>query len=241
MPRQSQFFALCHALALAVALLPAQAPAGQEQLRFDVLFRGLPVARIALTARDDGAVYAVAGRVETTGIAAAFRRVRFGMQAEGRWRGARPRPRRYAEDVDTGRRRSTVEMRFDGGRPRIVRQAPSPGPAAVAPRDAAGHADPLSALWRLVRGGARDTLCDFALPVYDGARQSELAVAASETTSSVHCRGRYTRLAGFPADAMAERPTFPFSAVYAERGGQYVLTEVEAMSLLGPIRIVRRD
>ena len=241
MPRQSQVFVLCRAIAVALVLLPTPAAPAQEQMRFDVLFRGLAVARITLTARDDGAVYAVAGRVETTGIAAAFRRVRFGMQAEGRWRGARPRPRRYAEDVDTGRRRSTVEMRFDGGRPRIVRQAPSPGPAAVAPRDADGHADPLSALWRLVRGGPRDGLCGFALPVYDGARQSELAVAAAGAAPPVRCRGRYTRLAGFPADAMAERRHFPFSAVYAEREGRYVLTEVEAMSLLGPIRIVRRD
>jgi hypothetical protein len=228
-------------MAVALALLSPTVATAQEQIRFDVLFRGLTVARITLTARDDGTVYALAGRVETTGVASVFRRVRFSMQAEGDWHGRTPRPRRYAEDVDTGQRRSTVEMQFGGDRPEIVRQAPAPGRTAVAPHDAAGHADPLSALWRLVRGGARDTLCDFALPVYDGARQSELVVAASETTSSVHCRGRYTRLAGFPQEAMAERRTFPFSAQYGEHGGQYVLTEVEAMSLLGRIRILRRD
>lgn len=228
-------------LALALAAVAAVPGHAQDQTRFDVLFRGLPVAQITVAARDDGASYAVAGRVRSTGIAAVFARVRFDMQAEGRWGSATPLPRRYAEDVDTGRRVSAVELGFAGGMPQVLRQAPAPDQHAVPAAEAAGTVDPLSALWRLARGGPREALCAVTLPVYDGARRSELVLGPAEGSGPVVCRGRYTRLAGFPPEDMAERTTFPFTVTYVLRGGQFVLTEVEAASLLGPIRIVRRD
>jgi len=224
--------------ALALWLLAPPA-AAQDQIRLEVLFRGLSVAEITLAAREDGRAYALAGRVRATGLAAVFARVRFRMQAEGRMQGDAPVPRRYAEDVDTGRRASSVEIRYHDGAPVIVSQNPPPGPEAVAPTDAAGTADPLSALWRVVRGG--DGPCDWTQQVYDGARRSEIALAPATGTGPATCNGRYTRIAGFPAEDMAERRDFPFVARYAIRDGAFVLTEVEAASLLGPIRIVRRD
>lgn len=213
--------------------------AAQDQIRLDVLFRGLTVAEITLAVRENGAAYALAGRVQATGLAAIFARVRFQMQAEGRMRGDVPVPRRYAEDVDTGRRASGVELSFAGAVPEILHQNPPPGPEAVPPGDAAGTVDPLSALWRVVRGGAAP--CDWVLPVYDGARRSQLGLGPATGSGPLSCAGRYTRIGGFPAADLAERREFPFTATYEDRGGAFVLTEVEATSLLGPIRIVRRD
>jgi len=229
-------FRLLRLCALCTAI-PAAAHA-EETTRFDVLYRGLPVAEITLFARDNGVAYALAGQVRATGLASVFGRVRFDLQAEGRWSGDAPHPARYVEAVNTGRRVSSVELHFDEDRTRIAHQHPAPGPEAVPPARALGHADPLSALWRMVRGGPRDRLCDFTMPLYDGARRSELAL---DRVAGTTCRGRYTRVDGFPAQDMAERRHFPFTVHYAEASGQFVLTQVEAASLLGPIRIVRRD
>lgn len=223
-------------LILSCIALPARA---QEEVLFDVVFRGLTVAEVTLVARETGGTYALAGRVRSTGLAGLFARVRFQMQAEGILANGALRPRRYAEDVDTGRRVSTVEVGFAGGVPEIVRQSPAPGPEAVRPGEAAGSVDPLSALWQVARGGAAP--CGWGLTVYDGARRSEIALGPPTGVETVICDGQYRRVAGFPAEDMAERRVFPFTATYAMRGGALVLTEVAAMSLFGPIRILRRD
>ncbi|PWK60895.1 DUF3108 domain-containing protein [Roseicyclus mahoneyensis] len=223
-------------LAFGLSTAPARA---QDQIRFDVLFRGLSVAEITLVARQTDAAYALAGQVRSTGLAGVFARLRFQLQAEGVMAGAAPRPRRYAEDVDTGRRVSAVEVSFAGDAPQILRQTPAPGAEAVPPDAATGTVDPLSALWRVVRGGAAP--CGWSMPVYDGARLSELSLAPPTGGEILSCEGHYTRVAGFPPEDMAERRVFPFAATYAAQDGAFVLTEVAAMSLLGPIRIVRRD
>jgi hypothetical protein len=218
----------------------AQPVPAQEQTRFDVVFRGLHVAEVTLVAEERGGTYALAGRVQSTGLARLFARVRFRMQAEGALSAGAPWPRRYAEDVDTGRRVSSVVMGFAEGVPEILAQTPAPGPEAAPPDAAAGSVDPLSALWWVARGG--DAPCDWRLSIYDGARRSEITLGPTEGGEAVlTCDGEYRRLAGFPPEDMAEQQSFPFTTRYAARNGAFVLTEVAAMSLLGPIRILRRD
>lgn len=244
MPRpvfRSAFRAIVLAWIMTLTVASPRPALAQEQVQFDVVLRGLTVARITVAARDDGTAYALAGRVRATAPAAVFARVRFDMQAEGRWAGAQPLPRRYAEDVDTGRRVSTVELSFAGPAPRVLRQDPPPDAHAVPPDEAVGMVDPLSALWRLMRSAPRDGPCNVALRVYDGARLSELLLGPRNGTEPVRCDGHYRRIAGFPPEDMAERRLFPFAVTYTRRAGQFVLTQVEAASLLGPIRIVRRD
>lgn len=224
---------------LCLALVWTGPAFAQMETRFDVLLRGARVAEITLVAREAGTAYALAGQVRSMGLAGILARLRFQMQAEGVMAGAVPRPRRYAEDVDTGRRVSAVELRFVGDAPQILRQTPAPSPEAVPPGDATGTVDPLSALWRVVRGGAAP--CDWRLEVYDGARRSEIALRPPTGNGALTCEGTYTRVAGFLPEDMVERATFPFTATYAAQDGGFVLTEVAATSLLGPIRILRRD
>jgi len=61
------------------------------------------------------------------------------------------------------------------------------------------------------------------------------------TGQQARCEGSYRRLAGFAQADMQERQSFPFTAQYTRMDGVWRLTEVEASSLYGPIRIVRRD
>jgi len=213
----------------------------EPDIRFSVIYSGLAVANATLTARENGASYALAARVEPTGLARIFARLRFQMQAEGRVTDAGVHPHRYAEDVDTGRRASLVEIDFSTTPARILRQSPPPGPEAVPPADAQGAIDPLTALWRAAGGGGARP-CGTTLQVYDGARRSEISLGEGQgTEATLSCSGRYTRLAGFPEEYMAERQSFPFTARYTQSDGDWVLTELSATSLFGPIRIVRTD
>lgn len=229
-------------LILILAILsPVPAPA-QDQTYFDVRFRGITVAEIAVAARETPETYAVAARLRSTGMAAMFSRVRFDLTVEGAVTPPDLRPTRHTEDVDTSRRQSIVELRWRGSLPDIVRQSPAPTPDAADPTTAAGTIDPLTALWRLARPRGQDRLCGFDLQVYDGVRRSALRLGPPRPEAGVIiCDGVYQRLRGFTAAEMDERQMFPFTTFFAPSGDLWRLTEVRATSLLGPVRITRRD
>jgi hypothetical protein len=111
----------------------------------------------------------------------------------------------------------------------------------VPPDAAAGSVDPLSALWRVVRGG--DAPCGWRLSIYDGARRSEITLGPTEGGEAVlTCDGHLHPLAGFPARGHGRTAELSlYRDLCGAQDGAFVLTEVAAMSLLGPIRIVRRD
>jgi len=230
-------------LIFAISLCLFSAPAvAQDQTQFDIRFRGVTVANITVATRETASTYALAGQVRAAGLAGLFADIRFDMAAEGRLSQSDPQPIRYREDVDTGRRQTTVSMQWVGRTPQITRQTPAPGPEAVPPEAATGMIDPLSALWQVLRDRPVGTLCDRVMQVFDGARQSQLRLAAAEIAdTSAECAGEYRRLAGFSQSDMNERQRFPFTARYTRHGDLWRLTEVEASSLFGRIRIQRRD
>ena len=223
-----------------LAVLPLKL---QAETQYDIRFRGLQVAQATVVGRETADAYAAAGRVVATGLVQVFARVRFDLTAEGRLSGPTLTPARYREDVDTGDRASEVVMSWAGATPVIERQSPGPAPYAVPPADAAGTVDPLTALWRLLRDAdSTQMLCDYTVQVYDGARRSQFAVGPRQMAhDGITCAGEYRRLEGFSAGAMADRQSFPFTALYTETEGLWRLTEVRATSLFGPIRIIRRN
>ncbi|MBF9034024.1 DUF3108 domain-containing protein [Rhodobacterales bacterium HKCCE2091] len=231
------------AVTLGLVLMAAGVPAQTAQQEFDVRFGGVRVARLVLAAREDGGAYAVAGRAESTGMVAVFRSLRFDMEAAGRIDGERPVPASYAEDVDTGRRVSTVTLRFSGGRPVVdaITPADPPQPWDVDPAAQAGAVDPLSALYRLARPRLSDALCGWSEAVFDGRRRSDLVVGPPvPMAGGVACEGLYRRVAGFPPEDLAERRDFPFTAFFSETAeGRWVLTRVDLQSLYGAVRITR--
>ncbi len=223
------------------AALPVTAQV-QDQTAFDVRFRGLTVAEIRVAARETDTAYAVAGRVEATGLVAVFARVRLHLAAQGHRAGPAHVPVAYSEDIDTGQRQSQVSLSWAGPIATVLEQSPPPGPGHVSPDDAAGAIDPLTALWRIMRSRPQTPTCDEAMSVYDGVRQSELRLFAPVASDrGMTCSGQYSRVAGFTPDEMNERRHFPFTAHYSRTDSGWLLTEVQTASLLGPIRIVRRN
>lgn len=230
--------------ALALALAPP-ALAQTTQDAFDVRFGAIRVAQLILAVNDTGSGYALAGRAESTGLVAVFRALRFDMAATGTRTSGRLSALTYREDIDTGRRASTVEMRWQGGVPVIDAQSPA-GPAEpwhIDPQAQTGTIDPLSALYSLARPRAEGALCNFTQTVFDGRRRSSLSLGPVRAEGAMRvCAGAYTRVAGFSPEEMAEQTRFPFTATFAEiTPGQWALTSVDLASLYGPVEIVRTE
>ncbi len=212
--------------------------------RFDIRLGPLKVADLVVGAEVTDRAYALAARVTSAGLAGAFRDVRFDMNAEGRREAGALFPARYAEDIDTGRRLAVVELRYRNGLPDIAHILPdhAPTPWDISLPDQRGTVDPLSALLRVMYLDSRGP-CNWQINVFDGRRRSELMLGPTRPDGSgVICTGHYRRIAGFSPEDMAERITFPITAHYApDDRGELRLTRVDADTLYGRVRIIRRD
>lgn len=234
----------CRLLTAAI-LLATPLRAEVIQTHFDMHLRGLNIARLTLaddTSYRDHAAYAIAGRLESTGLAGLFRDLRFDMQSIGDWRDGEIISQRYIEDVNTGRRASQVDMRWQDGIP--VVEASTPGtaqePWRLDPATQRGTIDPLSAVYALARTRPLGQLCDWSQDVFDGQRRSALSLGpATQSGDHTICQGAYRRVAGFSPEDMSERTEFPFTAHFTQGPDGWRLTQVDVQSLYGLVRITR--
>lgn len=231
----------CLAL-LAVLAWPWAATADPVEVRtFEVRIAGLRVADLVLTGWVAEGRYAATGTLRTTGLAGALRRVRFAARVEGRITPAGPRPERYAEQIDTGRRRSEASLVWEGG---TVRQETEKGAAdaaadSVAEPAAAGAVDPLTALWFGLADVAPEAACRYAAATFDGTRHAE--VRLSPIAGQPSCAGRFRRLSGYGAAELAERRAFAFTLHLAPGPGDLLRVErVEVETIYGKAVLNRR-
>lgn len=233
---------------LIFVFLAAPLHADTVQHRFDLQFRGLTVAHLTLAEntayRADG-LYAIAGRAESTGLAALLREFRFDMQSSGAWDGTGTgfRPQSYVDDVQTGRRISSVDMRWQSGAPSVLSRSPDTSePWDIDPAQQTGTVDPLTALFALARSREEPELCDWSLELFDGRRRSRVSLQPTQPNGdTIDCVGVYTRVAGFSPDNMAEQTDFPFTAQFQRSGDLWTLTQVDLQSLYGAMRIFRTE
>lgn len=232
--------------ALALLLLlagPAAAQPARETIAFDVTLSGLRVATLELQGEVAAGRYRVTGTIRTTGAAGTLRKVHYEAEAEGRLRNGRFRPDRYADAVDTGRRQSATRLSWDSGLP-VVETEGETRPAGDPPDPASQKdaVDPLTALFAGMRDIPRAEACTLRLGVFDGRRASRATLAdPRETEGGLTCTGLYNRLAGFTAKEMAERRSFPFTAVYAALpDGRLRLVELRTETTFGPAILRRR-
>lgn len=218
--------------ALALATLLLSTPALSEAVRFDVTLSGLRAAVLTVEAEEGGGRYAARVRVTTTGAAAVLRPVRFAAEAAGRLSGNRPRPERYAESVDTGRRQSSARLAWQDGIPAAADGSGSSGPK--------GAVDPASALFAGLRD--RTEPCKLSFAVFDGTRlaQVDLSPAAAADGETV-CKGRFSRQSGYPPEDLARRRHFDFTARFAALpDGRWRLQELETDTAFGRALLRRR-
>lgn len=231
---------------LAAAVLAAGPAVALPSLdaRFDLELRGFRAGVLTLRTVREGARYAAAARLETTGVAAFLRRVRFDAGVQGQVAGERLHPARYREDVDTGRRESRTVIEYAGGVPRVVSAEPArpPEPWHLDPATQGGTLDPMSVLVSLLADVPTARACRLDLPLFDGRRRGQLLLSpAGAEGDRVVCAGEFRRLAGYSDEELAEARAYPFRLTYALRDGNLQVVEVEAQSPHGRARLVRRE
>ncbi|WP_434288440.1 DUF3108 domain-containing protein [Celeribacter sp. SCSIO 80788] len=221
-------------LLLPLLLLAQPLFAADRQMRYDIHLGALKVGQLGLAADETARDYAVTARFRDAGLMAALVNIRFAATVQGKVQDTRFRPLRYEEDIDTGRRQSRVRLAYDNGHPQVVTYEPS-APLLIRLADQHGTLDPLSVLYTLLRDSPQP--CATTLNLFDGRRRS--AVTLSEM-QDLTCQGRYSRIAGFSAEEMAERRTFPFTLHYARQDGTYRLIAAEIETLWGTARLTPR-
>ena len=229
----------------ALCLAAAQAPAAMaEQVQFDLVLRGITAGRLTYDGAISGSSYAVAGRLQTAGLAALLKQVRYDATAKGSVSGSRYTPSGYTEKADTGKRQSESVMAYRRGVPQVTDYKPARTVRDydIDPATQGGTVDPLTALFATLRDVDAGQECATSLKLFDGRRASRLTTSNRKVAgNNVTCVGEYRRVAGFSPEDMSEKVSFPFTLTYSPAAdGKMRVTEVSMDTIYGKGRLVRR-
>ena len=233
----------------AMTALVALSPVGHAQQAvdnhtFDITLKGLRAATLSFAGEQSGNAYSVSGKLESRGLAAMVRKVRYDATARGNVRADKFTPTAYSEKADTGKRKSASVMQYRKGVPQVKSYDPprDPRPDDLNPAKQGGTVDPLTALYATLRDVDAGQECKVALQMFDGRRRSQIALSGRNAEGdNVTCRGEYRRVAGFSAEDMAEKTRFPFVLTYApnDQGRMRVVT-ITTETLYGTATLTRR-
>ncbi|QYX57828.1 DUF3108 domain-containing protein [Roseovarius sp. SCSIO 43702] len=229
-------------LALLLCLLPLAAQAQETRATYDLRLLGIKLGEMRIAGRVGGGSYAAASSYRSTGAVGALARARFSAEVSGTAREGRLSPRRYAEDIDTGRRQSSARLAYAGGTPRVTGGTLAAEEDRLDPTTQRGTVDPLTALFAALRTQPRAGLCTLRMVIFDGARRSGFAMTgkAMDPAGRVTCSGQYRRIAGFSASAMRRQTVFPFTVTYAPAGELMQAVAMEMRSSYGKVTLTRR-
>ena len=215
----------------------AQSSTVADRHSFTVSLHGLRAATLSFTGEQSGNAYNVTGKLESKGLAAMVRKVRYDANVRGRTKGGKYTPAAYSEKADTGKRKSASVMEYRKGVPQVKSYDPprDPRPDDLNPAKQGGTVDPLTALYATLRDVDAGQECKVSLQMFDGRRRSQIAVSGRKAVDDkVTCTGEYRRIAGFSAEDMAEKTRFPFKMTYAPiEGGRMRVVEITTETLFG--------
>lgn len=231
-------------IAAAVTVSASVSAVRAEEVSFDLVLMGLTAGRLTYEGSVSGGSYAVSGRLQTTGLAALLKQVRYDATARGRVANGVFAPESYTEEANTGKRRSHSVMGYKRGVPQVTQYQPARKPRSydIDPASQGGSVDPLTALFATLADVAPGQECRVRLRLFDGRRASLLTTGGrAQAGDRVTCTGEYRRVAGFSPDEMAEKVSFPFTLTYApQANGTMRVTEVAMQTIYGRGRLVRR-
>ena len=229
------------ALALGLA---GPACAEEQQASFDLQLKGIRAGSLSWSAVEDGKSYSVAGRLKTGGLVALIRKVRYDASANGGLSKGRFVPVSYSENADTGKRQSQAVMAYKAGVPQVKSYNPprEPKDYDVDPASMGGTVDPLTGMYMVLKSVAPGQECQVSQEMFDGRRHTQVRTfERQEAGEQVVCQGEYRRIAGYPADDLAEKTRFPFSMIYTPDGnGRMMVTEVAMETVYGKAKLIRR-
>ena len=236
-----------HTLAIAMVLSLLSLPLHAQQVdegRFDVILRGIPAGQLVFKAEQAGGRYAVAGKVQSTGIVAALLTFRYDATARGTVTPDGFRPSFYSQDTDRRGRKAQSKMAYSAGVPQPPQITPPRGPATydLDPATQGGTVDPLTAIFAVLRDHPRDSACNISLTLFDGRRRTQLTLGAPtlQTDGTATCSGDYKRLGGFSPEDFAERSVFPMTLKLRPNADKLRVTEVLVPTVYGDAVLRRR-
>ncbi|MEM7176772.1 MAG: DUF3108 domain-containing protein [Pseudomonadota bacterium] len=194
---------------------------------FDIYLGGLWIAEMTIDANigEDG--YRAAAALQTKGIIGAIYKASFEAEAEGLVRGGGLATGTFRANSRDVRKSQFVEMRYQGGRPAVLRAEPAfkPKPWEIEPTEQVGTADPLSAAIGALNLAPGAPLCDRTVEIFDGRKRYAIEMGVPEENAGlIRCPALYQRVGGFKPKKM-EQPDYPFEFWFEplEDGGHRIL------------------
>jgi hypothetical protein len=180
---------------------------------YDVKTRGVPLGTLTLHHNMQGQTYTATAWFKTTGLSRAFKKVAFTMQSTGTVTGHKFSPKTYAEDMNTGQRRSTAKLRFTRD---------------TTPSNAL---DPMTALLSAFTPAPHR--CPASVPIFDGRRLTRLDLKPTTSTAPLTCSGSLRRINGYTPKQLSIQPKFDLSLHYTNG----TLIKARIQTLYGPITV----
>jgi hypothetical protein len=246
MPRRLRLLpALAAALTAALAAPPAPALQLPDEARYRLEIAGLRAGDLVLRARQGAADYAAAARLDSAGIVGLVRPTRFEAEVRGRIHAGGFRPTAYREDVQTPRRTTRTELAWVRGVPELRAGGPqgedATAPWRLDPASQAGTVDPMTALVQILADVPPEAACRLDLALFDGRRRGRLELFDPVPDGDgLLCTGRYTRVAGYSDEDLAEARSFDIRLRYGPApGGALRVVAAEARTSIGRARMHR--
>lgn len=185
----------------------AEAPVYRGE--YSLSFLGFTVARINFNSRIDNDSYAIKGDVASAGLGRLFDDTRGTLSASGRFSDKATRPDMFRADYVSGKKPTTVDIRFSQGNVTKVTNIPplkKRGKDWVPLRagDLKAAADPIAAT--LIRAPSLNDVCGRRARLFDGELRADLTLTQVSTgkasvggveSDAVTCRMRFEPVAGY--------------------------------------------
>ncbi len=231
------------ALVLALGSTPVAANQKDSAI-FDLHLRGLKAGTLSVSGAIDGSNYAASGKLQSSGLLAAIKKMSYDAKVSGSLSGGTYTPRSYQETADTGRRQSKSVMEYNAGVPQLKVYEP-PRKAKdqdIDPATQGGTVDPMTAAYAALRDVPEAEACRLNLTLFDGKRRSQVQLSNPVMQGGrITCAGEYRRLEGFSDKDMAEKTRFPFRLIYnPAQNGVLRVGEVQMDTLYGKGVLKRR-
>lgn len=175
---------------------------------YSLSFLGLPVARATFDSRVDEASYSIEGAVSSAGLARLFDDTRGTISAAGAFSGDDTRPDHFRADYVTGKKPSSIDIRFSSGT--VTKSTVTPPPrkrrnwVPLRADDLRAVADPIGAM--LIRANHPEEVCGRTVKLYDGELRADLKLGFVKTGTasargykggSVTCRVEFSPVSGY--------------------------------------------
>ena len=212
---------------------------------YDVALRGIRGATFSFASVEEGGRYSTTGKVTTSGIVAAIRRISYFAKTQGSIRAGRYVPSRYEESRTYAGEVSGSRIAYRGGVP-VSRVYDPPRPNYKAKIDFATQGDAIdvmTAAFALFRDMPRDEVCTFNSFLFDGTRRAQVIMTGPRVEGAfLVCDAEYRRIDGYSEREMTEEGSrFSFKMSYGEAGnGLWHPKRVDMNTTYGRGRMVRR-